>query len=443
MCMDIYKIEEVFGVRKDPVLSYVERTDVDGMFKKALKTDKQIIVYGASKQGKTSLVEKHLPYKDNISVSLTPKFHLVDIYKSILSSLDIELTTTTEQTKGNSSEASIGAKITAVIPFLGKADISTNHKDGKTDSTMKKSSIIELNLQLPNDVAQAYKKTGTNKFVILENFHYLDEEIQKQFAFDLRSFQDLGIRFIILGVWREKNRLIQFNGDLLDRVYEVPVEPWEYKDFLRVVDKGSSMLNIKFSENLTRSIIENAFDSIGVVQELLKALCYASEVECTQKNKLIIDDIEKLEKSKEKMVEAYSARHLRALEAIAEGRKTTNNPKSESPKEMPLYLPYYTVKSILEFNFEDVIKGIRRSSLEKKIKDFHHRPDDVRAGDMSNLLYNLAKLQSEKSISPPIFDYDKTTQTVRIIDSTFYFFLRNVNKTDILEQIPDPIHRSN
>jgi hypothetical protein len=26
-------------------------------------------------------------------------------------------------------------------------------------------------------------------------------------------------------VWREKNRVVQFNGDLLDRLEEIPVEP--------------------------------------------------------------------------------------------------------------------------------------------------------------------------------------------------------------------------
>jgi hypothetical protein len=47
----------------------------------------------------------------------------------------------------------------------------------------------------------------------------------------LTPFQELGVRFVILGVWREKNRLSQFNGDLLDRVHEVPVEPWLESDF--------------------------------------------------------------------------------------------------------------------------------------------------------------------------------------------------------------------
>ncbi|MGP0593423.1 hypothetical protein ACTRXD_12940 [Nitrospira sp. T9] len=440
--MPCYKLEEVFGVSKDPVQSYVERSEVDGLFLKALRTDNQIIVYGASKQGKTSLVEKHLPYKENVTVSLTPKFRLIDIYKSILSSLDIELTTDTSTTTGTSTDVSLGAKVRAIFPLMGSAEGSTSFSEKDTKAIAEKRNSIELNLELPNDVVRAYKKSGTSKFIILENFHYLDEETQKQFAFDLRSFQELGLRFIILGVWREKNRLIQFNGDLLDRIFEVPVEPWDIEDFHKVVTKGSSCLNVEFSSELIDVIIQSAFDSIGVVQELLKSVCQSANVEETRLKLLTLNDLAALDKAKAEKVQSYSARHLRALEAIAEGRKTTNQPKSDDPKDMPLYLPYYTVRSILSCKFEEVMKGITRNSLEKKIKEIHHRPDDVRAGDMSNLLYNFAKLQSEKSISPPIFDYDKTTQTIRVIDSTFYFFLKNMDLNIIMAQILDPTKRT-
>lgn len=92
--------------------------------------------------------------------------------------------------------------------------------------------------------------------------------MQKALAFDLRSFQELGIRFVILGVWREKNRLTQFNGDLQDRIIEVPVEPWSEKEFREVIAIGSEKLNIEVSETIQTNLIESAFDSIGVVQEL-------------------------------------------------------------------------------------------------------------------------------------------------------------------------------
>src|SRR5262249_28168269 len=66
-------LEEVFGVSAKSIRSYVERTDVDNRFLEALVSDKEVIVYGSSKQGKTALVSKYLPYDAHILVSLTPK----------------------------------------------------------------------------------------------------------------------------------------------------------------------------------------------------------------------------------------------------------------------------------------------------------------------------------------------------------------------------------
>jgi len=58
---------------------------------------------------------------------------------------------------------------------------------------------------------------------------------------------------------------------------------------------------------------------------------------------------------------------------------------------------------------------------------------------MSNLLYNLAALQAGKSISPPIIDYDKSMKSLQVVDSTFYFFLKNADLGAIEDEIPSPL----
>ncbi|MGO8609505.1 hypothetical protein ACC848_41820, partial [Rhizobium johnstonii] len=63
--------------------------------------------------------------------------------------------------------------------------------------------------------------------------------------------------------------MAQFNGDLLDRTIEIPVEPWTDADFKRVCDEGSRILNVEFDPTLLEQCIEVSFSSIGVFQELL------------------------------------------------------------------------------------------------------------------------------------------------------------------------------
>ena len=152
-------------------------------------------------------------------------------------------------------------------------------KQARIPPKKTKYAAIEVNLALPQDITTLLRRVGFKKFIILENFHYLSVEAQKTLAFDLRSFQELGIRFVILGVWREKNRLTQFNGDLQDRIIEVPVEPWSTQEFRDVIALGSDKLNISIENGIQESLIESAFDSIGVVQELVMEVCAGARVE--------------------------------------------------------------------------------------------------------------------------------------------------------------------
>ena len=109
------RLEDVFGVSNKQVLSYLPRDQVDGYFvDTGLKSDKQIVVYGSSKQGKTSLVEKHLPYSQNIVVRCTPPTDVLDIYRSILRQLGIDLESESEVSGKTSGSTKVGSLLSGL-----------------------------------------------------------------------------------------------------------------------------------------------------------------------------------------------------------------------------------------------------------------------------------------------------------------------------------------
>ncbi len=429
---------QVFGVSSEQVASYIEREEVDKRFVTALESDKQIVVYGSSKQGKTALVSRHLPYGKNIVVQLTPRTNVIDIYHSILRQTGITLKT--EESQGSQSDAKlgIGARFKAWIPLFGGGEAETKGEVSGGSRREQKFEELPINLELPQDVCEAMRRARKHScVVVLENFHYLDEERQRQFAFDLRTFQELKLKFVILGVWREKNRLSQYNGDLLDRVTEVPVEPWTEQEFRQVADKGCKELNVSFSPELIADIISACFSSIGVFQELLKETCLFADVSETKPTLTPIIDRALLTRACTKKAEEYSSRHQRALESIAAGNLSTGAKQGLQP----LFLPYYLVRVILSEGYDGLATGMRRSVIQEKIQAIHHRGSDVRASDMSNLLYNLAKMQATKSISPPVIDFDQSKKMLQIIDSTFYFFLKHADLSAIASELPDPLEQ--
>jgi hypothetical protein len=428
-------VEDVFGVSGKQVASYVERVHVDDKFKDALRTDKQVIVYGSSKQGKTALVKKYIPYEDNILISLSPKTTLKDIYQSILRKSGVVLKTSYTEGTGDTTKVKSKASIQGAVAMVMKGKVEVGLEKDRTAKTDEQFDEIEFNLELPDDVADLIHRVGHKKVVILENFHYLPEELQRTFAYDLRTFQDLKIRFIILGVWKEANRLAQYNGELQDRVYEIPVEPWLEDDFREIARKGEELLNIKFATVILEQCIENAFSSVGVFQELLKNTCFESGVVNKQSSSTFLENLDAFERAITSKTVEYSGRHLRNLESIACG----NGVQISKDKPLPYFLQYYIVMHILEIGYRGLNGGITKEALLHGIKQVHHRKDELRGAQLTAVLKGLTELQANKGISPPVIAYDSNSRQLKVVDSTFYFFLKNAQLEDIKDEIICPM----
>jgi len=342
--------------------------------------------------------------------------------------LDIEVLDYRETAEKTGDDVSIGLKAILHIPILGGESHAATSTT-KENVTSQKFRTIEYNLALAQDLSELLKKVNFSKRIILENFHYLQETVQKQLSTDLRIFEDYNILFIILGIWRERNRLTQFNGDLVDRIVEVPVEPWEKEELKKIVKVGMPLLNVSF-ENVVDHIIESCFDSVGVFQEICKESCYFAGINETS-DKLVEINLDNVQKAIEKKKDDYSSRHIRSLESFI-------GQTSRSLDEIPLYIPYYFIKILFSEPFEEITDGITRKNLHDKIMSIHHRPADVRSSDMGYFLTTVVASQIKKGISPPIFDYDAGTKKIKIIDSTFYFFLKNSNAEEILDMLPIP-----
>lgn len=428
------KISEVFGVSSDPVLSYIVRDNIDGLFTTVLMEEKHIVVYGASKQGKTALVSRYLPYDKNIVVRLSPNTNVEDIYSSILRQCGVEIETGKVEEANTEISASLGIKAKATIWFFGEgeANASGGGKAGTKDQRTSKT--IPFNLAVAQDVAELLKAMDFSKKIVLENFHYLAEEKQRQLSFDLRSFQEMGILFVILGVWRQKDKLRIYCPDLTDRVVDVPVEPWTEDEFKRVAVEGCKHLNIEITRPVVQKCIDNSFGSIGVFQELMKQTCIAAGV-AERGAAVKLDSVALADQAISEKATQYGATHQQALELIASGNVT----HSKEKEKLPLHLPYYLVCSILDAGFHGLQYGISRTNITDMIKHNHHRKDDVRASDMSNLLHNLSTLQHKKGINPPLIDYDIGKRQLYAIDSTFFFFLRNCNLGQVKDELPSPV----
>jgi hypothetical protein len=418
------KTTEVFGIRTKPVLSYVERDAVDGRFKDAINSEHHVVVYGSSKQRKTSLRQTYVPDERCLIMRCAPNMQPKSIYCSLLRQTDVRIETITTSTEmiGGKVASKMGFK--AYIPFLGGGKTEIGGEVSGEKQTEFTQEFVAFDFGEAQSLGELLLRTGFNKFVVLENFHYLPVETQQQIAFDLKTFHEIGIRFIVLGIWREANLLTTHNADLQDRLIEIPVEPWEETDFRRVMERGSKLLNINIDKKVEDLFIANSYGNVGMLQEFLRVFCELCEVMETTKEMRALGDVSKAEEALQSKLVAQRAHTLKALQSIAARSRIRRG------EDDPLLLPYYLVIVVLRVPIEELRNGIERNHLLELLREVHHREDKetIRISDLTNLLLRLPSLQT--GIQPPFLYYDSNSRRLRIVDTRQFFVLANVNRKD-------------
>jgi hypothetical protein len=425
-------VEEVFGIRSKLVLSYLERPEVDQRFLEALKTDHHVVVYGSSKQGKTSLRQKHLKERECIIVRCSPRMSLLSLYQSIVRQSGARIQTIETQTTTATAETKIAAGFRAFIPWVGGADTTVEGTAGAEAQGAFTTEFVAYNLEDAQAIAELLLAVGTKKWIVLENFHYLPVEAQQAIAFDLKTFHEVGIRFLILGIWREANLLVTHNSDLQGRIVEVPVEPWNVSDFTLVAKKGSEILAIEIDAAILSRFVSSAYGNVGLFQEFLRVFCTRSGIDQSTRTLRRLDSEQAFTDTISENLDARRNALLKNLQGIAAKSRVRRG-----EGEQPLLLPYYLVLVLLQQTTARLNEGIEKSQLLSLIRQVHHRDDKetVRIGDVTNLVSKLPSYQEDMT---PILYYDGNSRRVRVVDSSIFFVLDNANRSDLAEEIPMP-----
>jgi hypothetical protein len=429
------KLNEVFGISTKPILSYIERRSVDGRFLEAVNSDHHIVVYGASKQGKTTLRQKHLKDTKCEIYSCNPNSSVERISQHILrqAGARIESTETFMDSTKYTGKVSLSLKVS--IPWFTEGSFNSEGSGEQTKQKALTSDFVDVSLSDPQMVASILNALKFTKFIVLENFHYLTREVQKNLSYALKTFHELSIKFIILGVWRESNQLLVLNPDLQDRVTEIPVEPWRDEDFDAVMDAGQKHLNVIIPDRARDEFKKNSYGNVGMVQEFLRSYCTHNDVLESVNIQKILDSGDTIGDTITSKAADQRGRLLTALEGISAKSRTDRRDGGGEP----LTMPYYLVQVLLTAPISELTDGITKKHLLEKIRILHRRKDKetIRINDVAHLLKRLPYLQ-DQNVSPFLY-YDSNQQRLRIVDAGLMFALAKVNRESMKEDIFDPL----
>ena len=430
--LKIYRRDDVFGITRELPLNYVVRASADERLIDNLTRDKHIVIYGSSKQGKTSLRKHCLKEEDYIVVQCSNTWKVEDVNATILKRAGFELSLSSKVTTSGKNKltaslgTSISAGVTGFFKSVVKADVGAARElENKVENTNQP---LDLDPSDVNDIIDALTSINFSKYIVLEDFHYLPRETQIDFSVALKAFHEKSkLVFLIVGVWLEENRLLVYNGDLSGRVVSIDADRWSSAELRSVIDLGAELLNIDFAETFKEELIREAKESVYIVQEVCNRVCLDESVSETERVRRTIGSTADVRELVERVVNQQSGRYNSFITQFAGGFQKTE-------LEMHKWLLY----PILAGSTNDLERGYKWTPLKEILVSNHPLRTSLNPGNLTQALQSTASLQVVKNIKPIILDWDETNRRLTVVDRGFPIWLDYQDRSALLEEVGLP-----
>ncbi len=412
-----HRAADVYGIGRELPLNYVARKSVDDYFLANLTRDKHLIIYGSSKQGKTSLRKHCLNDDDYIVIHCSNKWDIAGLHSAILKRAGYEVTQSS--TKAVSGKNKIVAGFKAGILGVG---IETGGDKESTTSNSTTTAPLELDPEDANDIITALK--GFNRFIVLEDFHYLPMDTQKDFSVALKAFHEQSkLCFIIVGVWLEEGRLTVYNGDLTGRIVSVNADRWTSDELRQVIANGEALLNISFAESFKTELLKKCLDTVYIVQEACYQACVAKTIIITQETLLreVGADLD-VSSVIRQVVSQQTGRYNSFINLFASGFQETS-----------LQMYKWLLYPVLTADTPTLEAGLGYRYMRDLLRNKHPEGSQLNLGNLTQALQSVASLQVKKDIKPIVLDYDQTNLKLNIVDRGFLIWRSNQDAKDLLE----------
>ncbi|WP_033928108.1 hypothetical protein [Vibrio cholerae] len=412
----IVLVDEVFRTSRDLPQNYISRSHVDDLFVESLAKQTHIVVHGSSKQGKTSLRKKNLLESDYIVLTCSNNWNIADINESILKRAGYQITISESKTIKGTSKVSLSIS-------LNDTKIGSDISMELAKQINKKN--LELDLENTNDVIGALKEIDFNKYIVLEDFHYLKVDTQVDFSIALKAYhEESPLCFIIIGVWLEDDRLTTFNGDLAGRIVSINADEWLDENIDELFSVSEALLNISFSNGFKESVKQKCNGSIFLVQQLCMKVCETHGISKTQQELTeVAKNIDITEEIKS-VLNMHTGRFTKFLMDFSSGFQ---------PTELELYK--WILFALITIDEKYLLEGLPIQALKRQIQLAHPKKSEVSLKKLSGALNKAVDLQLANRTKPIVFEYDSNRSRVKVVDKSFLLWKQFQELPELLAYI--------
>lgn len=402
------KTHDVFGIR--PTISensYIDRGSLDKEFRKLVERQQShIAIRGASKAGKSWLRQRVL--NDPIIVQCRFSYTVTDIYRDALARLDIKLET--EKTTSSSVKGRLTASGEAGFKLIAKAS-GTGEISGDYQAAFKERQVGK-DIDDLEFISSLIRASG--RVLVIEDFHYLPQDEQKKFAFDLKTLWDYKTFVVVVGVWISENMLITLNPDLSDRIEELSVT-WQSAELKQVFRKGCEKLNLRPTDKVADELSNISYESVGLLQKL--ALRFIDdELGITEaappESEIAIDKVDCVHDAAMHVAEQLNQLYLAFAKRVSDGIRTRKNATG-------IYA--HAMAAVMAASDTELLNGLPARQIHAVA---HERQPRIQLGNLKAALFRFPELQVDADGRGLVLAYDQQDEKVSVVDRQLLLYRR-------------------
>lgn len=276
---DIFQVQEIFTPTSPAKINFIERNSINTRLVRAMRTPgTQIIVYGQSGSGKTTIQENKLYqiYENHIKTSCMKGMSFESVLLDGFDQLAAYYLSETTDALSTSIEANIKSSY-GLIDFQIKS------------SSTKVTGSKSVRILPPQLTAQNLTRfMGAAGYCwVLDDFHKIQEEDKEELSQLLKVFMDMSneykeLKIICVGAVNTARQVVQYDPEMKNRVAEIKVPLMSEEEINQITSKGFKLLNISIDQEvILKDIFHYSNGLASICHKLCLLICECLEVEGT------------------------------------------------------------------------------------------------------------------------------------------------------------------
>ena len=416
--MSKLRVTDVFTPNSFPERTYVRRDDEDleGRFRTYVGTPGQLIsVSGPSKSGKTVLVEYVVGRDNLIAVSGAGVRAPAEIWDRVLDWMGVPTETTDSNSQGVKGGVTGEVAAEGSIIFAKGGAKAGGSAEGSLDWSKQEK-------RARRGLAQVVKEIANSDFVVLiDDFHYMDRDVQLEVAKQLKEAIRLGIRICTAAVPHRSDDVVRALPELRGRVATLDLGYWSKARLRTIAETGFGLLNVTLPTAMLDRLATEAAGSPQLMQSLCLHACFVLGIaETSDSPRSVPVDEQTLSEILKRTATTTDFRSL--VEILGAGPKTRGterktfeyNGGGEGDVYRTILRAIADDPPMLSFSYEELTARVARICVS----------DSPIGGSVVGSCSQMARLAVQKAPMERAIDWDEQRQVLEISDPLLAFYLR-------------------